>query len=73
MITKLAGAKNVLLLIVLAVKEITIDGIGEIKNDHIQGEAGQGAQHYYGVGEEKTLLERGLFRRLPSSPYGFKT
>ncbi|HAB27308.1 MAG TPA: cell division protein FtsZ, partial [Xanthomarina gelatinilytica] len=39
---KITGAKNVLLLIVSGSQEITIDEIGEI-NDHIQNEAGHGA------------------------------
>tara|TARA_R110002051_G_scaffold323119_1_gene415732 strand:- start:9162 stop:11123 length:1962 start_codon:yes stop_codon:yes gene_type:complete len=53
---KIAGAKNVLLLIVSGSKEITIDEIGEI-NDHIQGEAGHGANIIMGVGEDETLGE----------------
>jgi cell division protein FtsZ len=39
---KIAGAKNVLLLIVSGVDEVTLDEIGEI-NDHIQNEAGYDA------------------------------
>ncbi len=51
---KITGAKNVLLLIVSGSKEITIDEIGEI-NDHIQIEAGHGANIIMGVGEDETL------------------
>ncbi len=51
---KITGAKNVLLLIVSGTKEITIDEIGEI-NDHIQIEAGHGANIIMGVGEDETL------------------
>ena len=53
---KIAGAKNVLLLIVSGSEEITIDEIGEI-NDHIQLEAGHGANIIMGVGEDETLGE----------------
>ena len=53
---KIQGAKNVLLLIVSGVQEITIDEIGEI-NDHIQVEAGYGANIIMGVGEDETLGE----------------
>ncbi|MCK5441820.1 MAG: cell division protein FtsZ [Maribacter sp.] len=53
---KIAGAKNVLLLIVSGSQEITIDEIGEI-NDHIQVEAGHGANIIMGVGEDETLGE----------------
>jgi len=53
---KIAGAKNVLLLIVSGSNEITIDEIGEI-NDHIQSEAGYGANIIMGVGEDETLGE----------------
>jgi len=53
---KIQGAKNVLLLIVSGVQEITIDEIGEI-NDHIQVEAGYGANIIMGVGEDDTLGE----------------
>ena len=53
---KITGAKNVLLLIVSGVQEITIDEIGEI-NDHIQNEAGHGANIIMGVGEDETLEE----------------
>tara|TARA_R110000868_G_scaffold822_3_gene6106 strand:- start:172 stop:2118 length:1947 start_codon:yes stop_codon:yes gene_type:complete len=53
---KISGAKNVLLLIVSGSKEITIDEIGEI-NDHIQAEAGHGANIIMGVGEDETLGE----------------
>ena len=51
---KISGAKNVLLLIVSGVNEITIDEIGEI-NDHIQAEAGHNANIIMGVGEDDTL------------------
>lgn len=51
---KITGAKNVLLLIVSGIQEITIDEIGEI-NDHIQSEAGHGANIIMGVGEDENL------------------
>ena len=53
---KISGAKNVLLLIVSGSSEITIDEIGEI-NDHIQSEAGHGANIIMGVGEDEMLGE----------------
>jgi len=53
---KITGAKNVLLLIVSGSQEITIDEIGEI-NDHIQTEAGYGANIIMGVGEDESLGE----------------
>lgn len=53
---KIAGAKNVLLLIVSGSNEITIDEIGEI-NDYIQSEAGHSANIIMGVGEDETLGE----------------
>ena len=53
---KITGAKNVLLLIVSGGQEITIDEIGEI-NDHIQSEAGHGANIIMGVGEDESLDE----------------
>lgn len=53
---KITGAKNVLLLIVSGSHEITIDEIGEI-NDHIQTEAGHGANIIMGVGEDDALEE----------------
>ncbi|MCB4808087.1 cell division protein FtsZ [Tamlana sp. 62-3] len=53
---KIRGAKNVLLLIVSGSHEITIDEIGEI-NDHIQNEAGHGANIIMGVGEDESLEE----------------
>lgn len=53
---KISGAKNVLLLIVSGSQEITIDEIGEI-NDHIQTEAGYGANIIMGVGEDPSLEE----------------
>ncbi len=51
---KITGAKNVLLLIVSGSQEITIDEIGEI-NDHIQAEAGHGANIIMGVGEDESM------------------
>ncbi|MCZ6594809.1 MAG: cell division protein FtsZ [Bacteroidetes bacterium] len=51
---KITGAKNVLLLIVSGVEEITIDEIGEI-SDHIQAEAGHSANIIMGIGEDETL------------------
>lgn len=51
---KISGAKNVLLLIVSGGEEITIDEIGEI-SDHIQNEAGHGANIIMGVGEDESL------------------
>jgi cell division protein FtsZ len=51
---KITGAKNVLLLIVSGSQEITIDEIGEI-NDHIQAQAGHGANIIMGVGEDESL------------------
>jgi len=53
---KITGAKNVLLLIVSGSQEITIDEIGEI-NDHIQAQAGHGANIIMGVGEDENLGE----------------
>ena len=53
---KINGAKNVLLLIVSGKEEITKDEIGEI-NDHIQQEAGHGANIIMGVGEDESLEE----------------
>jgi cell division protein FtsZ len=53
---KITGAKNVLLLIVSGSQEITIDEISEI-NDHIQDEAGHGANIIMGVGEDESLEE----------------
>ncbi|MDR6302066.1 cell division protein FtsZ [Mesonia maritima] len=53
---KIAGAKNVLLLIVSGSEEITIDEIGEI-NDHIQAEAGHSANIIMGVGDDENLEE----------------
>jgi len=50
------GAKNVLLLIVSGKEEITIDEIGEI-NDHIQAEAGGGANIIMGIGEDEELQD----------------
>ena len=54
---KIAGAKNVLLLIVSGTNEITIDEIGEI-NDHIQAEAGHNANIIMGVGEDDALGDK---------------
>ncbi|WBX73392.1 cell division protein FtsZ [Tenacibaculum pacificus] len=51
---KITGAKNVLLLIVSGVNEVTLDEIGEI-NDYIQDEAGYDANIIMGVGEDETL------------------
>ena len=51
---KITGAKNVLLLIVSGNEEITIDEIGEI-NDHIQEQAGYGANIIMGVGDDSLL------------------
>ena len=51
---KITGAKNVLLLIISGTEEITIDEIGEI-NEHIQAEAGNGANIIMGVGEDEKL------------------
>jgi len=51
---KITGAKNVLLLIVSGDQEITIDEIGDI-NDHIQEQAGFGANIIMGVGEDLNL------------------
>ena len=45
-----------MLLIVSGSQEITIDEIGEI-NDHIQNEAGHGANIIMGVGEDESLQE----------------
>ncbi|MDC1371394.1 cell division protein FtsZ [Flavobacteriaceae bacterium] len=53
---KITGAKNVLLLIVSGNEEITIDEIGEI-NDHIQEQAGYGANIIMGVGDDSSLEE----------------
>ena len=53
---KIAGAKNVLLLIISGTDEITLDEIGEI-NDHIQTEAGFGANIIMGVGDDETLSD----------------
>ncbi len=51
---KITGAKNVLLLIVSGVEEITIDEIGEI-NDFIQSEAKSDVNIIMGVGEDESL------------------
>ena len=53
---KITGAKNVLLLIVSGIEEITIDEIGEI-NDYIQTEAKSNVDIIMGVGEDKELGE----------------
>ena len=51
---KIEGSKNVLLLIVSGVEEITIDEIGEI-NEYIQKETGNSANIIMGVGEDLEL------------------
>jgi len=51
---KIEGAKNVLLLIVSGVLEVTIDEIGEI-NDFIQSEAKTNVDIIMGVGEDESL------------------
>ena len=51
---KIEGAKNVLLLIVSGVSEVTIDEIGEI-NDFIQSEAKTNVDIIMGVGEDESL------------------
>ena len=51
---KITGCKNVLLLIVSGIEEITIDEIGEI-NDYIQTEAGNHTNIIMGVGEDDAL------------------
>lgn len=51
---KIKGARNVLLLIVSGVEEITIDEIGEI-SDYIQSEAGHSANIIMGVGDDESL------------------
>ena len=51
---KITGAKNVLLLIVSGVNEVTLDEIGEI-NDFIQAEAGFEANIIMGIGEDHEL------------------
>ncbi len=51
---KIFGAKNVLLLIVSGVVEVTLDEIGSI-NEHIQQEAGHSANIIMGVGEDMAL------------------
>ena len=51
---KIAGAQNVLLLIVSGKDEITIDEISEI-NDFIQAEAGNSADVIMGIGEDSAL------------------
>ena len=53
---KIIGAKNVLLLVVSGVEEVTIDEIGII-NEHIQKEAGHGANIIMGIGEDPSLGE----------------
>jgi len=53
---KITGAKNVLLLIVSGIEEITIDEIGEI-NDYIQTEAKTNVDIIMGVGEDEELGE----------------
>ena len=51
---RITGAKNVLLLIVSGVNEVTIDEIGEI-NDFIQEEAGHNANIIMGIGDDESL------------------
>ena len=51
---KIIGCKNVLLLVVSGLDEITIDEIGEI-NDYIQTEAGNHTNIIMGVGEDENL------------------
>ncbi len=53
---KIIGAKNVLLLVVSGRDEVTIDEIGII-NEHIQREAGHGANIIMGIGEDVSLDE----------------
>jgi cell division protein FtsZ len=53
---KIIGAKNVLLLVVSGGDEVTIDEIGII-NEHIQCEAGHGANIIMGIGEDASLGE----------------
>ena len=53
---KIIGAKNVLLLVVSGRDEVTIDEIGII-NEHIQREAGHGANTIMGIGEDASLDE----------------
>ena len=53
---KIIGAKNVLLLVVSGGDEVTIDEIGII-NEHIQREAGHGANIIMGIGEDQSLGE----------------
>ena len=53
---KIIGAKNVLLLVVSGGDEVTIDEIGII-NEHIQREAGHGANIIMGIGEDPSLGE----------------
>ena len=53
---KIFGAKNVLLLVVSGRDEVTIDEIGII-NEHIQREAGHGANIIMGIGEDASLDE----------------
>lgn len=54
--SKIAGAKNVLLLITFGSHEITIDEISEI-NEYIQDEAGHNANIIMGIGEDEKLEE----------------
>ena len=51
---RITGAKNVLLLIVSGIEEITIDEIGLI-NDYIQERAGHGANIIMGIGDDESL------------------
>ncbi len=53
---KITGARNVLLLIVSGINEVTIDEMEEI-NNYIQAEAGYNANIIMGVGEDESLEE----------------
>jgi len=53
---RIIGAKNVLLLILSGEEEITMDEMAEI-SEHIQIEAGHGANIIQGVGEDETLVD----------------
>ena len=53
---KITGAKDVLLLIVSGISEVTIDEIGEI-NDHIRREAGYDVNIILGMGDDDNLGE----------------
>ena len=53
---KITGAQNVLLLILSGAEEITMDEMAEI-SEHIQIEAGHGANIIQGVGEDEMLAD----------------